>query len=41
MTDQLAEIASGLQTAMYELGGLLGALVTGMEPWMVALVCLF
>ena len=41
MRGSLAEIMSGLQAALYELGGLLGALVTGMEPWLLVLVCLF
>lgn len=41
MRDQLAEIASGLQAALYELGGLVGAVLMGMEPWLLALVCLF
>ena len=41
MTDQLAAIASGFRSALHDLGEVLRALLTGMEPWMLVLVCLF
>ena len=41
MTNQLAAIASGFRSALHDLGEVLRALLTGMEPWMLGLVCLF
>ena len=41
MTDQLAAIASGFRSALDDLGEVLRTLLTGMEPWMLVLVCLF
>ena len=41
MTDQLAAIASGFRSALHDLGEVLRALLTGMEPWMLVLACLF
>ena len=36
-----AEIVSGFRAAMHDLGDVLRALLLGMEPWLVVLVCLF
>ena len=41
MTDQLAEIVTGFRAAMVDLGDILRALLMGMEPWVLVLVCLF
>ena len=41
MANQLADIAPGFRSALGDLGEVLRALLTGMEAWMLVLVCLF
>ena len=41
MSTDWAEIADGMAGTLHDLGDILWSIVTGMEPWVLVLICLF